>query len=111
MSRAIQKADWFISDFELQYGWCVHEAGLSIAIAYLHGLNETLELLAVFPELGRVRRFRHPKLRGLRSFRVNPPFHKHLIFYPHDTATLFVERVVHGARDLPRRLTEAPEYE
>jgi hypothetical protein len=32
-----------------------------------------------------------------------------LIFYRYDGTTLCAERVVHGARDLPRRLTEPPQ--
>jgi hypothetical protein len=31
-----------------------------------------------------------------------------LIFYRHDETTLYVERSIHGARDLPRRLTQPP---
>jgi len=31
-----------------------------------------------------------------------------LIFYRHDGERLFAERLMHGARDLPRRLVEPP---
>jgi hypothetical protein len=48
-------------------------------------------------------------VRGIRSFRVSHPFDRHLIFYRFDGSTLYAERVVHGMRDLPRRLVEPPE--
>jgi plasmid stabilization system protein ParE len=46
-------------------------------------------------------------LEGIRSYRVNPPFNKHLIFYRHNANKLFAERVLHGACDLPRRLLQS----
>jgi hypothetical protein len=42
-------------------------------------------------------------------FRVEAPFHNLLIFYRHDGKVLSVERLMHGSRDLPRRLVEPPE--
>ncbi len=60
------------------------------------------------PGLGKATRFRHPELHGLRSFRVHAPFDAHLIFYRTTEHMLSVERLMHGARDLPRRLREPP---
>ena len=111
MSRALQRADAFIADFEQQARWYVREASAEVAKRYLQALEKTLLLLCDHPGLGRVRRFRHPQLRGLRSFRVEPPFHRHLIFYRLDANTLSAERVMHGARNLPRRLHEPPDME
>jgi hypothetical protein len=37
---------------------------------------------------------------------VEKPFQKILIFYRHDATELSAERLMHGARDLPRRLSE-----
>jgi len=54
------------------------------------------------------RRFRDPKLRALRSFAVEQPFQRFLIFYREDGATLQAVRLMDGARDLPRRLVEPP---
>jgi toxin ParE1/3/4 len=68
----------------------------------------TLRSLTELPDFGRRRKFRHPALLDLRSFRVNPPFDKVLIFYRVTNDTLEVWRLMHGARDLPRRLLEAP---
>ncbi len=106
MTLALQKGEVFKRDFEWQAGWYLRRAGDEIAQGYLDCLNESLRLLVVHPGLGFARRYRHPELRGLRSFPVNRPFQPHLIFYRHDSTTLFAVRVIHGARDLPRRLLE-----
>lgn len=108
MTLALQKGALFQQDFARQAGWYLCHANDEIAQGYLDCLNETLRQLAIHPAVGRVRRYRHPELRGLRSFRVNRPFQKHLIFYRHDQTTLHAIRVIHGARDLPRRLLEPP---
>jgi plasmid stabilization system protein ParE len=108
MSLALERAAWFTLDFERQARWYARHASELVAARYWAALKQTLELLARHPGLGRLRRFRHPNLRGLHSYRVEPPFHKHLIFYRHDETTLYAERVMHGARDLPRRLATPP---
>lgn len=106
---ALQKGEVFKQDFERQAGWYLRHAGDEIAQGYLDGLNESLRRLAVHPGLGPVRRYRHPELKGLRSFPVHRPFQRHLIFYRHDSTTLYAVRLIHGARDLPRRLREPSE--
>jgi len=108
MSLALQRSDYFNVDFDLQYRWYLREAGEEVAERYLAAVIATLRELARHPGLGRERRFREEALKGLRSLRVNRPFHRHLIFYRHTEAELFAERIMHGMRDLPRRLREAP---
>ena len=71
-------------------------------------MEATLKKLAITPGLGRRRFARWPELAGIRSFRVQRPFHRLLIFYRCDSSALFAERLIHGARDLPRRLRESP---
>src|SRR5207237_966091 len=108
MSLALERAAWFIEDFERQARWYTRQASEVVAARYLEALKQTLERLARHPGLGHPRAFRDPNLRGLRSYRVEPPFNKHLIFYRYDSATLQAERVMHGRRDLPRRLLTPP---
>jgi len=79
-----------------------------VAERYLEAMLATLRLPVTQPDLGRRRKFRHRALRGIRSFRLASPFQVHLILYRHNSAGLFVERLRHGARDLPRRLVEPP---
>ncbi len=77
-----------------------------MARRYLIAVDRTLEALAQQPELGRVRRFRQPELRGVRSLAVNRPFHRNLMFYRFDETGVEAWRVIHGSRDLPQRLME-----
>jgi len=46
--------------------------------------------------------------RFVNSFRVQRPFQRILIFYRFDAEHLRAERLIHGARDLPRRLRQSP---
>ena len=108
MRRAIRKSLFFLSDFETQFRWYEEEAGWEIAWRYLLAVDQTLARLAEHSDLGRLRRFSHPELQGLRSFLVERPFHRHLIFYRFDDANLYAVRAMHGARDLPRRLRQPP---
>lgn len=108
MSLRIRRSDWFIGDLEHYASWYQDEASWEVAERYLRAINATLARLSEMPELGRPARFSNPILRDMRCFPVERPFEKHLIFYRHDESTLYVERAVHGARDLPRRLTQPP---
>ena len=109
MTLALQRSENFNRDFDLQYRWYLEQAGEAVAERYLQALLSTLRLVRMHPDLGRQRNFRHPALRSMRSFRLASPFEVHLIFYRHDAGQLFAERLMHGARDLPRRLVEPPE--
>jgi len=111
MSLVLRKAPLFIGECELQYEWYYHRAGEKTAERYLSALDGSLALLVHHPGAGPLRRYKHPLLKGIRSFRVSRPFDRHLIFYRFDDSTLYAERVIHGMRDLPRRLLEPPESE
>jgi toxin ParE1/3/4 len=108
MKLALHRSDDFNRDFDLQYRWYLEQAGEAVAERYLAAVLATLRLLAAQPGLGRRLKFRHPTLRDIRSFRLAAPFGVHLIFYRYSSAELFAERLMHGARDLPRRLAEPP---
>ena len=89
--------------------WYRDHANAEIAERYVDAVEATLKTLAETPGLGRPRFREWPKLAGLHSWPVRKPYHRHLIFYRFDDRTLFAERVLHGARDLPRRLRQPPE--
>jgi plasmid stabilization system protein ParE len=108
MSLAIQRAAFFITDFEIQFAWYVEKAGADLAWRFESALDSSLAKLSVQPDLGRVRHFQNPKLRNLRSYQVKRPFRKLLIFYRVEDDRLQAIRLMHGNRDLPRRLTEPP---
>ena len=108
MNLALHRAEDFKADFDHLYRWYLDRAGEEWAEKFLAAVLITLRSLAAQPDLGRPRKFRHQALRDLRSFRVNPPFARILIFYRVTTETLEVWRLIHGSRDLPRRLVEPP---
>jgi toxin ParE1/3/4 len=106
--RGIRKSANFLADLDTQFRWYEQEAGWEIAWRYLLVVDQTLNRLAEHADLGRLRHFSHPELQRLRSFLVTRPFNRHLIFYRHDDANLDAVRIMHGARDLPRRLRQPP---
>jgi toxin ParE1/3/4 len=108
MTLPIRQSEDFDKDFDLQFNWYLARGGPSVAEKYLAAVNLTLELLAQQPGLGRKRRFQHQDLQGIYSRRVEPPFNSQLIFYRQFPEGLVAERILHGARDLPRRLRQPP---
>ena len=95
-------------DLTLQYRWYLENADENVAERYLLAVHATIQAVAGKPDLGRLRHFAAPELDRIRSIQIRKPFDSHLLFYGSDT-TLRVERVMHGARDLPRRLLEPPD--
>jgi len=60
---------------------------------------ETMKALAANPGLGRPRNFRNPRLKDIRSWRVEG-FDNYLIFYRPVSSGIQVLRVYHGARNI-----------
>lgn len=96
-------------DLTHQYRWYLDNAGGEVAERFLKAFDSTVARLAKQPQLGRLRRFRAPELRSIRSLSIGGSFSVHLIFYRTTPRELSIERVMHGARDLPRRMLESPE--
>lgn len=94
-------------DITLQYRWYLDHADEAVAEHYLQCVHETFEAISAKPDLGRHRRFASPELAHVRSLQVRKPFDRHLIFYQAGAA-LFIERVLHGSRDLPRLFLNEP---
>jgi toxin ParE1/3/4 len=88
--------------------WYRDHASPEISERFVDAVRSALLSLAETPGLGRPRFSDWPELAGLRSWRVNRPFQRHLIFYRADSEELLAERLIHGARDLPRRLLQSP---
>jgi len=94
------------TDLERQYDWYCEHADVEVAERYREAFDASVIALANHPGLGIVRKLKAPRLLGIRSYACRPPFDVHLIFYRADATTLSIVRVMHGARDLPRRLLE-----
>ncbi|MBE7502869.1 MAG: type II toxin-antitoxin system RelE/ParE family toxin [Verrucomicrobiales bacterium] len=108
MTLRLEWSAYFAADVERRVDWYREQAGPEIAEQFVACVRSTLTALCRTPGLGRPRFLDWPELGSMRSFRVERPFHRHLIFYRFDGSRLLAERLIHGARDLPRRLTESP---
>jgi plasmid stabilization system protein ParE len=108
MNHSYRRNPFFTADVQKEFEWYWDEAGEEVAWRFEAAVERTLLAIARQPGLGQERRFRNPAFRGLSSFRVEPPFKKLLIFYRVERSGIEAWRLMHGARDLPRRLVETP---
>jgi toxin ParE1/3/4 len=108
VSLRLQQSDWFWADLTKQVDWYRDNASPEVAGRFVDAVEMTLKQLTRMPDLGRPRFIEWPELEGIRSFRVQHPFRRLLILYRFNHSTLFAERLIHGARDLPRRMRESP---
>jgi toxin ParE1/3/4 len=73
------------------------------ALAFLDAAQQSFTELATMPGLGRLRRFKSPRVTNIRSWRISG-FEKYLVFYEplsrESLTGISVVRVLHGARDL-----------
>ncbi len=97
------------ADLTNQYRWYLDNASQEVAERFLNAFDITVEQLLKMPTVGRLRKFRAAELQGIRSMMIGRGYGSHLIFYRIAGHTVSVERVMHGARDLERRLLEGPE--
>lgn len=108
MSLSLRRADDFVGDFENAYRWYFEQAGEAVARRFLDAVWLSLEMILERPGLGAARHFPQAELEGLHAFCVSRPFQAHLIFYRFTDRELLAERLLHGRRDLPRRLLDPP---
>src|SRR5438105_5292375 len=106
MSLAIRESEFFAPDVRHYFAWYFSEAGEQIAWRFQAAVVETIARVSQNPTLGHPRKFRHPLLHELRSIPVKSPFNKILLFYRAGDTVLEPWRLMHGARDLDRRLLE-----
>jgi toxin ParE1/3/4 len=111
MSVRLTRNPLFTADVQHRFGRYWDQAGETIAWRFASAVEEILKEICRQPSLGRQRSFTHPQLQGLRSFRLNPPFNKHVFFYRFNGGEVEAWRLMHGARDLARRLLQAPNAE
>jgi toxin ParE1/3/4 len=69
------------------------------ATRVIEAARESFKMLAANPGLGRPRRFRNPRLRNIRSWRISG-FENYLIFYRAVADGIQVNHVYHGAQDI-----------
>ncbi len=100
-TRQIYYSPLFTQDFAEAYAWYGDAAAGGVGNRFLDAVDVTVKLLATEPGVGRKVKARSAKLKNLQCFRVTPPFDSYLIFYRCVEETVFVERILHGAQNLP----------
>jgi toxin ParE1/3/4 len=75
------------------------------ALRFLDAFDQTAAALAAVPALGAPHESDHPRLRNVRV-RAVKRFKNYLIFYQPIAGGIEVQRVLHGARNLPGALDE-----
>jgi plasmid stabilization system protein ParE len=104
MSLALVQSEDFLLDVEQQFDWYVHESKLDLADAielaqkFKIAVLDTLEFLLRHPGAGRRRFPQFTDLQGTRSWRVNRPFDRFLIYYHIQGESLCVDRLIEGHR-------------
>ena len=108
MSLRVVQTPESLADVALQADYYAQKESFVLAQRFTEAVKATVRLLAVHPSIGKKTDYAHPKLAGIRFFLVRKPFDRHLIFYRVCGNTLVIIRIIHGLRDLPRRLLDAP---
>jgi len=86
-------------DLDALFDWIARDSGVDRAEAILRRIDETLELVATMPRIGRVR---HDLDGEPRTFAVWPWV---IVYEPLSTGQgIVVWRVIDGRRDLPRHI-------
>ena len=100
-----------LADIALQADYYSRREDIALAERFTDAVKNTVKLLVAHPGIGKATDYANPKLAGVRLFLVQKPFDKHLIFYRVCGDTLDIVRIMHGLRDLPRRLLDPPGVE
>jgi toxin ParE1/3/4 len=87
--------------------WCfIARDNADAATRVVEAAYETFQTLAANPEMGRLRKFRNPRLRGIRSWCISG-FENYVIFYRGTSNGIQVLHIYHGARDIEHLFGEA----
>jgi plasmid stabilization system protein ParE len=108
MSLRVDYAPWFEADLHLRIAWYTEQSGLQLGERFVLAVHATIRKLAANPHLGQRPYPKDTEVADLYAVLLERPFNKHILYYRSTTETLIVERLIHGARDLPRRLRESP---
>ena len=108
MSLRVEYSAWFDADLQFCTAWYIEQSGSELADRFLNAVEITLRKLASNPRRGRRAYPDDSHLTSLYGVLVERPFHKYILYYRFTDQVLSVERLIHGARDLERRLREPP---
>ncbi len=102
MKPAVFKADEFVQDWENQVDWYLEQSDLDppeaadLAQRFTDAMEQTLQFLAQNPEIGRPRLSSFSNVPGLRSWKLQKPFERFLIFYRIEHDLLNAVRLLDG---------------
>jgi len=108
MSLRVEYAAWFDADLHFRTAWYLERGGSELAERFAMAVEATVNRLKGNPQRGRRPYPNDSDLTAIHAVLLQRPFNKHILYYRLDEETLFLERLIHGARDLPRRLRESP---
>lgn len=100
----ILKTSPFLRDLAERALWYDENAGHETAERFVNAVEEAVQLVGQRPRSGRILYPRHPRLHNERRILLPSPFQNHLLFYRITESGVTIDRLIHGARDLPRRL-------
>ena len=103
--KPLRRSDDFNTDVRREWVY-LHQFGEALADRFIERVEQSLRLLASQPGVGHPGRYRHPDLVVLRARAVAKPFGDWLVFYWDRPRHVHLFRLMHGARDLSRRLIE-----
>lgn len=102
MTRRLVQSEDFLLDLGEQFHWYIYESRLEmpdaveLAQKFKVAVLDTLDFLLKHPEAGRNRFPQFADLAGTRSWRVNPPFSRFLIYYHVEKEQLLIDRLIEG---------------
>jgi toxin ParE1/3/4 len=94
-------------DLDEQAAYLATEASLDTALRFYDAASITFGTIANMPGMGEQWPSAHPRLAGLRVWRIKG-FERHLIFYCAADDCIEIVRVLHGARDIDAVLETGP---
>lgn len=106
MTGAVHRRAGARRDLIEAYRYYAREAGQRVADRFLAAAEKTSRPLAGMPGMGTPYENDHPALAGLRVFPASSRFKVYQIFYRPVADGIELVRVLHGARDLGRILSE-----
>ena len=106
MSQIIRLSHRAEDDLEELFLYYLLNGGETPAAQFLEAFDEVRRLLVDYPEIGVVRPWTDPRLRGIHTLPMKRPFRNILILYEPTAEGVYIVRVVHGARQLEDHLTD-----
>ena len=100
--KPLHKRHEVILDVAEIYGW-IAQRDQDAAERFLTAVDHGFDQIQKHPAIGWARRWKNPKLQGVRSWRV-PQFHNFLVFYREEALTIEVYAVLRGARHIEHEL-------